>query len=148
MGKNPKLTPKWIGPYKIIDTNNNNVKIEFNQNKYKVIKVARLKDFQEEHEKRLSQDDTCLSQYNNYLFEDTKNIAPHRPMTRALKKLIDYKNAAAMAVSFIENKLQEECDGNMFAENYNKYHCTNCYHGIQNFAHFAHQTNVFQIQRI
>jgi hypothetical protein len=31
-----------------------------------------------------------------------------------------------MAVSFINNELQEECDGNMFAENYDKYHCKNC----------------------
>jgi hypothetical protein len=43
-------------------------------------------------------------------------------MTRALKKLIDYKNAAAMAISIINNKLNKECDGNMYAENYNKYH--------------------------
>jgi hypothetical protein len=48
-----------------------------------------------------------------------------------------------MAVSLIISKLQEECDGNMFAENYNKYHCTNYYHGIRNFAHCAIQTNVF-----
>jgi len=31
----------------------------------------------------------------------------------------------------------------MFDENYNKYHCTNCYYGISDFAHFARQTNVF-----
>ncbi len=48
-----------------------------------------------------------------------------------------------MAVSFIETELQEECDGNMFAENCNKYHCVNCYHSIQNFDHFVHQTIVF-----
>jgi len=47
-------------------------------------------------------------------------------MTRALKKLMDYKNAAAMAISIINNELQEECDENIFAENYNKYHCANC----------------------
>ncbi len=48
-----------------------------------------------------------------------------------------------MAVSLIKSKLEEECDGNMFSENYNKYHCTNCYHGNRNFAHFTRQSNVF-----
>jgi len=143
LGKNPKLTPKWIGPYTIVDINDNNAKIETKPNKFKIINVTRLKAFQEELNKRLSQDDTCLSQDDNCLFEDNKTDAPQRPMTRALKKLIDFKNAAAMAVSFIESKLHDECDGNMFSENYNKYHCANCYHGIRNFAHFASQMDIF-----
>jgi len=79
----------------------------------------------------------------NVIFEDTPNFSPQRPITRALKKLIDYKNAATMAVSLIKSELEEECDGNMFSENYNKYHCTNCYHGKRNFAHFTRQSNVF-----
>jgi hypothetical protein len=64
-------------------------------------------------------------------------------MTRALKKLLDYKKAAAMAISILKEKLEEECDGNIFADNYNKYHCANCYNGIKHFSHFARQTNVF-----
>ncbi len=28
LGKNPKLTPKWLGPYKIVDLNDNNAKLE------------------------------------------------------------------------------------------------------------------------
>ena len=31
-------------------------------------------------------------------------------MNRAFKKLIDYKNAAAMAISILKNDLEEECD--------------------------------------
>jgi hypothetical protein len=49
LGKNQKLTPKWIGPYKIIDINDNKATIELKPNKFKVINVARLKLFQEEH---------------------------------------------------------------------------------------------------
>jgi hypothetical protein len=64
-------------------------------------------------------------------------------MTRALKKLIDYKNAAAMAISILNNDLEQDCDGNIFAEGYDKYHCKNCYNGIKNFSHFARQTNIF-----
>jgi hypothetical protein len=40
--------------------------------------------------------------------------------SRALKRLIDYKNAAAMAISILNNDLEEECDGNMIAEHYDK----------------------------
>jgi transposase InsO family protein len=41
LGKNPKLMPKWLGPYKIVDLNENNAKLKIKPNKYKV--VARLK---------------------------------------------------------------------------------------------------------
>jgi len=32
LGKNQKLTPKWLGPFKIIDLNENNAKIEIKPN--------------------------------------------------------------------------------------------------------------------
>ncbi len=40
LGKNPKLTPKWLGPYKIVDLNENNAKLEIKRNKYKVVNIA------------------------------------------------------------------------------------------------------------
>jgi hypothetical protein len=49
LGKNPKLTPKWLGPYKIIDINENNAKIEIKPNKFKIINISRLKAFHEEN---------------------------------------------------------------------------------------------------
>jgi hypothetical protein len=51
LGKNPKLTPKWLGPYKIIDLNDNNAKIEIKTNKFKIINISRLKPFKEERGK-------------------------------------------------------------------------------------------------
>jgi hypothetical protein len=57
--------------------------------------------------------------------------------------LIDYKNAATMAISLLNDELEDECDRNIFAENFDKYHCRNCYMGIENLAHFSCQTNVF-----
>jgi hypothetical protein len=126
LGKNPKLTPKWVGHYKIVDINDNNAKRELKPNKLKVINISRLKAFQEEREKHLSEDDQRLLQGDPCLFEDTHTDFPQRPITRALKKLIDYKNAAAMAVSIITKELNNECDGNIFSENYDKYHCENC----------------------
>jgi hypothetical protein len=62
LGKNPKLTLKWLGPYKIVDLNENNAKIEIKPNKFKIINISRLKAFIEEKPTRLSQDDLRLSQ--------------------------------------------------------------------------------------
>jgi hypothetical protein len=45
LGKNLKLTPKWIGPYKFIDINDKNAKLQIKPNKFKVINVSRLKHF-------------------------------------------------------------------------------------------------------
>jgi hypothetical protein len=107
-----------------VDINDSNAKLEIKPNKFKVINISRHKSFQEETDKHLSK---VIFQGDKCLFEDTPINSPQRPITRALKKLVDYKNAAAISVSIITNKLQEECDGNMVAENYNKYHCANCY---------------------
>jgi len=74
--------------------------------------------------------------------EDNTADLPNRPITRALKKLINFKNAASMAVSLIQNEIETECDCNLFTENYNKYHCKNCYNVIQNFAHIVWQSNI------
>jgi hypothetical protein len=36
-----------------------------------------------------------------------------------------------MAISIINDELQEKCDGNIFSEGYNKYHSANCYNGVK-----------------
>ena len=61
LGKNPKLTLKWVGPYKTVDLNDNNAKIEIFPNKFKVINISRLKAY-EEDQKHLSEDASCLLQ--------------------------------------------------------------------------------------
>ncbi len=53
-----------------------------------------------------------------------------------------------MAISLLTDDFEDQCDGNMFAEGFNKYHCKNCYHGIKNFSHFARQKDIFQDPRI
>jgi hypothetical protein len=84
LGKNPKLTPKCLGPYKIIDLNENNAKIEIKPNKFKIINISRLKAFHEEIPTCLSQDDLHLSQGNPGLFQDSNENFPQRKITRAL----------------------------------------------------------------
>jgi hypothetical protein len=54
-------------------------------------------------------------------------------MTRAFKKLTDLKNAASMAISLLADIDAAECYGNIFSENFDKNHCSNCRNGIHNF---------------
>ncbi len=104
LGKNPKLTPKWLGPYKIVDLNDNNAKLEIKNNKFKVVNVSRLKVFCEQSKENVCLEDQCLSQGDPSLFQDTNMNNPQRPVTRALKKLIDYKNAAACNGHFLVDR--------------------------------------------
>jgi len=53
-----------------------------------------------------------------------------------------------MAISLLTDEFEDQCDGNIFAEGFNKYHCKNCYNGIRNFSHFARQKDIFQDKRI
>jgi hypothetical protein len=69
----------------------------------KIISISRLKAFKEEKPQCLSQDDLHLSQNDRSLFQNSNNNFPQRPMTRTLQKLIDYKNAAAMAISLLND---------------------------------------------
>jgi hypothetical protein len=139
IGKNAKLSPTWIGPYEIVDVNDTNAKLKI-KNEVKIVNIARMKPFVEEATKCLSQDDShsfqgnqCLPQDDPGLSQDQLDQRPSRPMTRAFKKLIDLKNAASMAIAMLQDVDQEECEGNIFSEIYNKNHCKNCYNGIKNF---------------
>jgi len=65
-------------------------------------------------------------------------------MTRAFKKLTDLKNAATMAISLLSNIEAEECYGNIFKENFDKYHCKNCYNGIKTFLSLPNLKQIFK----
>jgi hypothetical protein len=97
IGKNAELSPNWIGPYKIVDINDNNVKFKI-KNKLKVTNIARIKLFVKEAPKCLfekdlcsSQGDQCLSQGDPGLFLDQQNHPPSRPLTSAFKKINQLK---------------------------------------------------------
>ena len=137
IGKNAKLSPNWIGPYEIIDLNDNNAKLKIKNSKLKVVNVARIKPYLEEPTIRLSQDAPCSSESNQRLSQDDPCLSkdnpqtPQRPMTRAFQRLTDLKNAATMAIAILQEESSEDCFGNMFSDNYNKNHCKNCYNGIR-----------------
>ena len=143
IGKNAKLTPNWIGPYQIIDINDTNAKLQI-KNKQKVVNIARLKMFVEEATNRSSQGDQRLLQGDPGLFLDQQDQPLSRPMTRAFKKLTDLKNAATMAISLLSNIEAEECNGNIFDENFDKYHCKNCYNGIKTFLSLPNLKQIFK----
>jgi hypothetical protein len=90
LGKYPKLMPKWSGPAKITEINDTNARILLPNGKSKVLNVMRLKKIFAE--KKPDNSDSDKSATDNLHFNSEQNIS--RPMTRALKKLIDHKNVA------------------------------------------------------
>jgi transposase InsO family protein len=132
IGKNAKLAPNWVGPYEIVDVNDTNAKLKI-KNKLKIVNIARLKPFMEETKTCLSQDNSRSSQSDPGLSQDQQDQTLSRPMTRAFKKLTDLKNAASLAISLLADDKEEECYGNIFSENFDKNHCSNCRNGIRNF---------------
>jgi len=128
LGKNPKLTPKWLGPYIIVDLNENNAKLQIKSNKFKIVNCARLKPFFEVTNDTVCPEEMRLSQGDPSLFQDTNTLPPSRPITRALQKLIDYKNAATMAISFLQEDFG--CPYT-FTKNYTQYCCDKCYNAFK-----------------
>jgi hypothetical protein len=133
-----------------VDVNDTNVKLKI-KNKLRIGNIARLKPFVEEAKNHLSQDDPRSSQSDQRLHEDDPGLYQDqqdqplsRPLTRAFKKLTDLKNAASMAISLIANIDAEECYGNMFSENFDKNHCSNCQNGIRNFLRIPNLKKVLQ----
>jgi hypothetical protein len=49
-----------------------------------------------------------------------------------------------MAISLLSNIEAEECDGNIFDENFDKYHCKNCYNGIKTFLSLPNLKQIFK----
>ncbi len=94
VGKNPKLAPTFTGPGEIIDINDTNAKVKIN-NKIKILNLNKLKLFLQEHESE--QEQTFL----DYNFNDTSS---DKPLTRACAKLINFKNAANLALLMLKEE--------------------------------------------
>ena len=60
----------------------------------------------------------------------TDTNVPQRPMTRALKRLIDYKNAATMAISILHEDFNALWGPDTFAKEYTKFCCDKCNNAI------------------
>lgn len=57
LGRNQKLSPKWLGPATIIELTNTNAKIKLTNGKNKLLNIMRIKPFIEEHATDFTEDD-------------------------------------------------------------------------------------------
>jgi hypothetical protein len=99
------LAPNFKGPAEIIDINDTNAKVKIG-NKIKVLNVNKLKLFLEEQS---SETDTELQDLN---FNDYHTDGP---ITRARARLINYKNAAHLALLMLKEEGVEDID--IFSDN-------------------------------
>jgi hypothetical protein len=107
LGKSPKLTPKWSGPAKITEINESNARILLPNGKSKVLNVMCLKKFFSD--KSDSHDNSDSEQ--NIPADLDFNAEPKvsGPMTRAMRKLIDHKNAAQLAINVLCDLSKKYC---------------------------------------
>ena len=118
-GKNPKLVPQFKGPGEIIDINDTNAKMKIN-NKIKVLNVNKLKIFLQDNDSELNSDLQNLN-FNEF--------SSDMPITRARAKLINYKNAAQLALIMLNEEgrtndieIDSLCDGSCaFCDSENDY---------------------------
>ncbi len=94
VGKNLKLAPTYTGLGEIIDINDTNAKGKLN-NKIKIFNVNKLKLFLQEHES---------DQNQTFLEYDFNDSSSDKPLTRARAKLINYKNAAQLALLMLKEE--------------------------------------------
>ena len=107
LGKNPKLTPKWAGPAKITEINDTNARILLPNGKSKVLNVMRLTKFFSEKNDSNTDNHTSANVPENLDFNAEPKIS--RPMTRAMKKLIEHKNAARLAINVLCDLSKKHC---------------------------------------
>jgi hypothetical protein len=104
LGKNPKLTPKWQGLAKITEINDTNARILLPNGKSKVLNMMQLKKFFSAPSD--SNSDTNDPRENLHFNSEPKITGP---VTRAIKKLMDHKNAAQLAINVLCDLSKKHC---------------------------------------
>jgi hypothetical protein len=103
LGKNPKLTPKWSGPAKITEINDSNARILLPNGKTKVLNVMCFKKFFSDK----SDSDSEQNAPENLDLNTEPKISG--PMTRAMRKLLDHKNATQLAINVLCDLSKKHC---------------------------------------
>lgn len=99
LNKNAKLSPKWQGPYKILDLNDNNACLEI-KNKSKIVNVQRIKPyFEAKTTETKNRNELDLSRNKNL----DQSIS--RPFTRAMARLQQLQDSAQMAMDIIQEEI-------------------------------------------
>jgi len=104
LGKNPKLTPKWQGPAKITKINDTNARLQLPNGKTKIYNIMCLKKFFALPTNSNSETDAPHSDLD---FKSEPKITG--PVTRAMKKLIQQKEATEMAISILCDLTKQHC---------------------------------------
>jgi hypothetical protein len=105
LGKNAKLTQKWLGPAKITEINDTNARIQLPNGKTKIINIMRIKKFfQQTSDKDESK---TVSGSPDLDFNSKSEISG--PVTRAMKKLLEQQNATNLAISVLCDLSKKHC---------------------------------------
>jgi hypothetical protein len=105
LGKNPKLTPKWQGPAKITEINDTNVRLQLPNGKTKIYNVMRLKKFFAPNTP--SSNSETDTQKSDLDFKSEPTITG--PVTRAMKRLMQQKEATEMAINVLCDLSKKHC---------------------------------------
>jgi hypothetical protein len=98
--------PKWSGPAKITEINETYARILLLNGKSKVLNVMRLKKFFSD--KNVTNDNNIQNVPPETMdFNAEPKISS--PMTRAMKKLLDHKNAAQLAINVLCDLSKKHC---------------------------------------
>jgi hypothetical protein len=103
-GKIPKLTPKWQGPAKITEINDTNAHILLPNGKSKVLNVMHLKKFFASPSQTNSENDITSE-----ILDFNSEPRMTGPVTLAIKRLIDHKNAAQFAINVLCDLSKQHC---------------------------------------
>jgi transposase InsO family protein len=108
LGKNAKLTPKWLGPAKITEINDTNARIQLPNGKSKIINIMRIKKFfQQKDTNSESEQNKTVSGSGELDFNAEQNISG--PVTRAMKKLLEQQKATNLAISVLCDLSKKHC---------------------------------------
>ncbi len=104
LGKTRKLTPKWQGPAKITEVNDTNARVLLPNGKTKIYNIMRLKKFFAPTADSNGNKDVRHSDLN---FTSEHKISG--PVTRAMKKLMQQKDATELAISILCDLTKQHC---------------------------------------
>jgi hypothetical protein len=104
LGKNPKLTPKWQGPAKITEINDTNARVLLPNGTTKIYNIMRLKKFFAPTPDPINNNDAPSMDLN---FKSEPQISG--PITRAMKKLMQQKEATEMAINALCDLTKQHC---------------------------------------
>ncbi len=103
LGKNPKLTPQWQGPAKITEINDTNARVLLPNGKGKIYNIMRLKKFFAPYTDTGDKD----AQNSELNFNSEPKISG--PVTHAMKKLLQQKEATELAISVLCDLSKKHC---------------------------------------